>query len=267
MVQKLRVALALQPVATALFRQFAVPRGPSQRPQVWRARVWRHLDDARTGMLPFVFEDGFGFEAWADYALDVPMYFVYRDGRLRRRAGAVLPRFPAWRSACAAGREADAQRLGRSSDDDLPRGADQALHRDARRRWRAVAAAVRAARLLGRPSLRPDALDAAWDLARGLDAETREGLRVAASVEGLQGRAGCVSPARPCARGRRHCRVGVAGARARPGDGGLLRDETHFLNALKDSVETGRVPADDLLDRYHGEWGGRIDPVYDALSY
>ena len=78
MVQKLRVALALQPVATALFANspFYKPNGHKS----WRSRVWRALDDSRTGMLPFVFEDGFGFEAWVEYALDVPMYFVYRNG-------------------------------------------------------------------------------------------------------------------------------------------------------------------------------------------
>lgn len=81
MVQKLRVALALQPVATALFANSPFFDGKPNGHKSWRARVWRDLDAARTGMLPFVFEDGFGFEAWVDYALDVPMYFVYRDGK------------------------------------------------------------------------------------------------------------------------------------------------------------------------------------------
>ncbi|MFO7771738.1 MAG: glutamate--cysteine ligase, partial [Roseovarius gahaiensis] len=80
MVKKLRVALALQPVATALFANSPFFEGQPTGFKSWRARVWRDLDADRTGMLPFVFEDGFGFEAWADYALDVPMYFVYRDG-------------------------------------------------------------------------------------------------------------------------------------------------------------------------------------------
>lgn len=80
MVQKMRVALALQPVANALFATSPFFEGKLNGHKSWRGRVWRHLDDARTGMLPFVFEDGFGFEAWVQYALDVPMYFVYRDG-------------------------------------------------------------------------------------------------------------------------------------------------------------------------------------------
>lgn len=81
MVQKFRVALALQPVATALFANSPFFDGKPNGHKSWRSRVWRGLDDARTGMLPFVFEDGMGFERYVDYALDVPMYFVYRDGK------------------------------------------------------------------------------------------------------------------------------------------------------------------------------------------
>lgn len=80
MVQKLRVALALQPVATALFANSPFFEGKVNGHKSWRSRVWRDLDADRTGTLPFVFEDGFGFEAYAEHALDVPMYFVYRDG-------------------------------------------------------------------------------------------------------------------------------------------------------------------------------------------
>ena len=80
MVQKMRVALALQPVATALFANSPFIDNAPNGHKSWRGRVWRHLDAARTGMLPFVFDEGFGFEAWVQYALDVPMYFVYRDG-------------------------------------------------------------------------------------------------------------------------------------------------------------------------------------------
>ncbi|MEP2137955.1 MAG: glutamate--cysteine ligase, partial [Erythrobacter sp.] len=81
MVKKLRVAFALQPVATALFANSPFFEGKLNGHKSWRSRIWRDLDADRTGMLPFVFDDGFGFEAWVDYALDVPMYFVYRDGK------------------------------------------------------------------------------------------------------------------------------------------------------------------------------------------
>jgi glutamate--cysteine ligase len=81
MVQKLRVALALQPVATALFANSPFFEGKLNGHKSWRSRIWRDLDASRTGMLPFVFDEGFGFEQYVDYALGVPMYFVYRDGR------------------------------------------------------------------------------------------------------------------------------------------------------------------------------------------
>lgn len=81
MVQKMRVAVALQPVATALFANSPFFEGQLNGHKSWRSRVWRDLDASRTGMIPFVFDQGFGFEAWVNYALDVPMYFVYRDGK------------------------------------------------------------------------------------------------------------------------------------------------------------------------------------------
>ena len=110
------------------------------------------------------------------------------------------------------------------------------------------------------------ALDAAWDLVKGWDAETREALRVAASVDGLDGKVG-----------KLHIRVlaevvldisrqGLR-RRARPGFGGMVPDERHFLNALEDSVEDDKSPADELLEHYHGDWAGDISRVYRDYSY
>jgi glutamate--cysteine ligase len=110
------------------------------------------------------------------------------------------------------------------------------------------------------------ALEAAWDLAKGWDAETREGLRVAAGERGLEGEAGGV---RLHDVAREVVAIADAGlkARARPGAGGLVPDERHFLDAVQETVETGRTPADVLLERYHGDWGGRLAPIYDEFSY
>lgn len=94
MVKKMRVALALQPVATALFASSPFFEGKPNGHKSWRSRIWRSLDDSRTGMLPFVFEDGMGFQRYIDWVLDVPMYFVYRDGKYGQRAGPEFPRFP-----------------------------------------------------------------------------------------------------------------------------------------------------------------------------
>ena len=266
MVQKMRVALALQPVATALFANSPFLDGKPNGHKSWRSRIWRDLDPARTGMLPFVFDEGFGFEAYVQYALDVPMYFVYRDGRYIDARGQSFRDFLKGRLPALPG---EAPTLSDWADHLTTIFPEARLKKFIEMRgadggpWR---------RLCALPAFwvgllyNQGALDAAWDLARGLDAETREGLRVAASVHGLQGEAGGV---RLHDLAREAVAIAEAGlkARARPGAGGLLPDETHFLNALKDSVDSGKVPADELLERYHGDWGGDLTRIYADYSY
>jgi glutamate--cysteine ligase len=87
MVKKFRVGLALQPVATALFANSPFTEGKPNGYKSFRSHIWEDTDPDRTGMLPFVFEDGFGYERYCDYALNVPMYFVYRDGKYIDVAG------------------------------------------------------------------------------------------------------------------------------------------------------------------------------------
>ncbi|MGB3846785.1 MAG: glutamate--cysteine ligase, partial [Sphingopyxis sp.] len=87
MVQKFRVSLALQPLATALFASSPFTEGKPNGYMSYRSHIWTDTDPARTGMLPFVFEDGFGYERYVDYMLDVPMYFVFRDGKYIDAAG------------------------------------------------------------------------------------------------------------------------------------------------------------------------------------
>ncbi len=266
MVQKLRVALALQPVATALFANSPFFEGKPNGHKSWRSRVWRSLDDARTGMLPFVFEEGFGFEAWVDYALDVPMYFVYRDGVYIDALGQSFRDFLEGKLPALPGETPTLSDWADHLTTIFPearlkkfiemRGADGGP-------WR---------RLCALPAFwvgltyDQGALDAAWDLIKGLDTETREGLRVAASVDGLAGAANGVDLGDLA---REAVAIAEAGlkARARPGAGGLLPDETHFLNALKETLETGKTPADELLDDYHGDWGGDLSRIYAAYSY
>jgi glutamate--cysteine ligase len=266
MVQKMRVAIALQPVATALFANSPFFEGKLNGHKSWRSRIWRDLDAARTGMLPFVFEDGFGFERYVDYALDVPMYFVYRDGRYIDARGQSFRDFLKGRLPALPGEIPTLSDFADHLTTIFPearlkkfiemRGADGGP-------WR---------RLCALPAFwvgliyDQGALDAAWDLAKGLDAETREGLRVAASVAGLQGEAGGV---RLHDLAREALAIAEAGlkARAMPGAGGLIPDETHFLNAVKESVETGRTPADELVARYEGDWGGDVTRVFGEYSY
>ncbi|MDC0739106.1 glutamate--cysteine ligase [Cognatishimia sp. SS12] len=266
MVQKLRVALALQPVATALFANSPFFDGKVNGHKSWRSRVWRDLDNARTGMLPFVFEDGMGFERWVEYALDVPMYFVYRDGQYIDALGqsfrdflkGELPALPGEMPTLSdwADHLTTAFPEARIKKFMEMRGADGGP-------WR---------RLCALPAFwtglmyDQSSLDAAWDLVKGWDAETREALRVAASEEGLQAH---VSGIEMHGLAREVLAISEAGlkARAKPGAGGLVPDETHFLNALKESVDSGMVPADELLERYHGDWNGDLTRIYREFSY
>ncbi len=266
MVQKMRVALALQPVATALFANSPFFEGKPNGHKSWRSRIWRDLDPARTGMLPFVFEDGFGFERWVDYALDVPMYFVYRDGKYINALGqsfrdflnGELPALPGEKPLLSdwADHLTTAFPEARMKKYIEMRGADGGP-------WR---------RLCALPAFwvgltyDQGALDAAWDLVKHWDAETREGLRVAASVDGLQAQVGDINMHDLARHAVEIAEAGLA-ARARPGAGGLIPDETHFLNALKESLDSGQTPADELLSKYHGDWNGDLSRIYADYSY
>ncbi|MDO5658923.1 MAG: glutamate--cysteine ligase [Paracoccus sp. (in: a-proteobacteria)] len=266
MVQKLRVALALQPVATALFANSPFLDGKPNGMKSWRSHIWQNLDAARTGMLPFVFEDGFGYDAWVDYVLDVPMYFVYRDGKYINALGQSFRDFLNGRLPALPGEVPTLSDWADHMTTVFPearvkkyiemRGADGGP-------WR---------RLCALPALwvgltyDQSALDAAWDLVKGWDHETREGLRVAAARDALAGEAGGVR-LHDLAREVLDIAESGLSSRARVGAGGLVQDESHFLNALRESVDSGSVPADELLAKYHGEWGGDLSRIYAEYSY
>ena len=266
MVQKLRVALALQPVANALFANSPFLDGKPNGVKSTRGLVWRNLDDDRTGMLPFVFEEGFGFERWVQYALDVPMYFVYRDGKYIDALGmsfrdflkGELPALPGEMPTLSdwADHLTTAFPEARIKKFMEMRGADGGP-------WR---------RLCALPAFwvglmyDQSSLDAAWDMVKGWDAETREALRVAASEDGLQAQVGGIKMHDLAREVLAMSEAGLV-ARAKPGAGGLVPNETHFLNALKESVESGKVPADELLERYHGDWNGDLSQIYGEYSY
>ena len=110
------------------------------------------------------------------------------------------------------------------------------------------------------------ALDAAWALVKDWDAETREGLRVAASVDGLQAEVNGIKMHDLARQAVEIAETGLS-ARTRPGAGGLIPDETHFLNALKESLDSGQAPADELLEHFHGDWAGDLNRIYAEYSY
>ena len=266
MVKKFRVALALQPVATALFANSPFFEGKTNGHKSWRSRVWRDLDADRTGMLPFVFEDGMGFERYVEYALDVPMYFVYRDGKYIDALGQSFRDFLRGELPALPGEKATLSDWADHLTTAFPearikkfmemRGADGGP-------WR---------RLCALPAFWTGilydgtALDAAWDLVKGWTAEQREALRVAASVDALDAKVDGINMHDLAARALDISEAGLK-ARARPGAEGLIPDERHFLNALRESVQSGQTPADELLARYHGEWNGDLSRIYGEYSY
>jgi glutamate--cysteine ligase len=266
MVKKFRVSLALQPIATALFASSPFTEGKPNGFQSFRSHIWTDTDPDRCGVLPFVFEDGMGFERYVDYLLDVPMYFVYRDGKYIDALGQSFRDFLNGRLPALPGEIPTLSDWADHLTTVFPearvkkfiemRGADGGP-------WR---------RLCALPALwvgllyDASALDAAWDLVKGWDAETRESWRQGAGLLALDAE---VNGTRMRDLAREVLAISEAGlkARARTGSGGLVPDETHFLNTLKESVETGRVPADELLEKYQGEWAGDLSRIYAEYSY
>ena len=266
MIQKLRIGIALQPVAVALFANSPFFEGKPNGHKSWRSRVWRDTDNARAGMIPFVFDDDFGFERWVEYALDVPMYFVYRDGKYIDALGqsfrdfldGKLPALPGEKPTLSdwADHLTTAFPEARIKKYIEMRGADGGP-------WR---------RLCALPAFwvglcyEQDSLDAAWDLVKDWDAGTREALRVAASVDGLHAKVGNIDMHELSKSVLDIAHAGLA-KRARPGAGGMIPDETHFLNALIESVETKKTPADELMDHYNGAWAGDLNRIFAEFSY
>ncbi len=257
MVKKLRVALALQPVATALFASSPFFDGKVNGHRSWRSRIWRGLDDSRTGMLPFAFDEGMGFQAYVDWVLDVPMYFVYRNGKYINALGQSFRDFLRGELPALPGEKPTLSDWADHMTTVFPearvkkfiemRGADcgdQAHINALPAFW--VGLMYNGA-----------ALDAAWDLVKGLDAETRQGLRVAASVSALAGEAGGVKLIDLA-------RAAVGLSHAGLAERGL--GEEAWLRPLVQSLKTGKVQADRWLELYNGDWGGDLGRIYEAAS-
>ena len=264
MVQKFRTALALQPVATALFANSPFWEGKPAGRLSYRAYCWQDLDADRTGMLPFVFEDGFGFERYVDFALDVPMYFVYRDGKYIDASGQSFRDFLAGRLPALPGETPTLSDWADHLTTIFPearikkymemRGADGGP-------WR---------RLCALPALwvglmyDQSALDAAWDLAKGWTAEQRDQLRLDAGRLGLKAQIAGRSLQDVA---KEVLAISEAGLKARARAGAFDRDETHFLNAIQEIAASGKTAADELLEHYNGDWNGDLDRVYADYSY
>ncbi len=261
MAKKFRTSLALQPLATALFANSPFTEGKPNGFLSYRSHIWSDTDPHRTGMLPFVFDDDFGYERYVDYMLDVPMYFVFRDGKYIDAAGQSFRAFLKGELPALPG--------------ELPREGDWIDHLSTafpEVRLKSFLE-MRGAdggpwnRICALPALwvgllyDQGALDAAWDLVKGWDMEGRETLRNAVPKLALDAplpgggtlkdiAAEVLAIARSGLSARNQCNAS--------GD-----NETGFLAPLDEIVAENRVPAQRLLDLYNGHWGGDISRVYE----
>ena len=264
MVRKFRVGLALQPVATALFANSPFTEGRPNGFKSYRSHVWTDTDPDRTGMMPFVFDPGFGFERYVDHVLDVPMYFVVRDGRYIDASGQSFRDFLDGRLPALPGEKPTMKDWADHLTTLFPevrlktflemRGADGGP-------W---------SRLCALPALwvglmyDTASLDAAWDLVKDWRVPDLAALREAVPRAGLDAPFGGGTVADLARRVLEIADAGLAG-RARLNSAGDT--EQGFLASLWDTVDSGRTPADDLLAAYHGPWAGDIGRVFEDISY
>jgi glutamate--cysteine ligase len=265
MVKKFRVGLALQPVATALFANSPFTEGKPNGYKSFRSHIWEDTDPDRTGMLPFVFEEGFGYERYCDYALDVPMYFVFRDGKYIDVAGesfrdfldGKLPQLPGEKPRLTDWTDhlSTAFPEVRLKSFLEMRGADGG-------RW---------SRICALPALwvgllyDDQALDAAWELVRHWTIEQREKLRREVPRLALD----TLTPDGETMRdfAGRVLAIAADGLTRRAQLSTAGDNEGGFLDPLRDVLSTGMTPADRLLARYHGEWGGDVSHIYEEFSF
>ena len=265
MVKKFRVGLALQPLATALFANSPFTEGKPNGMLSYRSHIWSDTDPARTGMLPFVFDDGFGYERYADYALDVPMYFVYRDGQYIDAAGLSFRDFLKGELSVLPGELPTIDDWNDHLSTAFPevrlksflemRGADGGP-------WNRICAlpALWVGLLYDQ-----GALDAAWELVKGWDMDARETLRSSVPRLALDAPLPGGETLRDIAGDVLDIAHAGLAARARHDGGGS--DETGFLDPLREIVRSGKVPAQMLLDRYHGGWDESVAPIYDEMRF
>jgi len=264
MVRKMRVGLALQPIATALFANSPFTDGAPNGFLSMRSEIWRDTDNARAGMLPFVFEDGMGFERYVDYALDVPMYFVKRGDHYHDVAGASFRDLMAGRLPQLPGELATVADWANHLSTIFPevrlkrflemRGADSGP----------------TSRICALPAFwvglfyHQPSLDAAWELVKGWSAEERQALRDAVPAQGLAARIGNRTALEVARDALGLTEAGLA-ARARQNSFG--DDERIHLAPLLRVVEEEKSLAQTLLQKYDAEWSRSVDPVFEELAY
>ena len=265
MVKKFRVGLALQPLATALFANSPFTEGKPNGMLSYRSHIWSDTDPHRTGMLPFVFEDGFGYERYTEYALNVPMYFVYRDGKYIDAAGLSFRDFLKGELSILPGEKPTLDDWTDHLSTAFPevrlktflemRGADGGP-------WNRICAlpALWVGLLYDQ-----GALDAAWDLVKDWTIDERQALRDSVPKLGLNAPIAGGGTLRNIA--GEVLDIAGAGLSARARFNRAGDNESGFLDPLREIVRSGKVPAEVLLERYHGAWNGDVSKVYDEATF
>jgi glutamate--cysteine ligase len=265
MAHKFRTSLALQPLATALFANSPFLEGKPNGFLSYRSHIWSDTDPQRTGMLPFVFDDSFGYERYVDYMLNVPMYFVYRDGKYIDASGldfkdflkGELPALPGEKPTVADWEDhmSTAFPEVRLKSFLEMRGADGGP-------WNRICAlpAFWVGLLYDQ-----NALDAAWDEVKHWSMEEREALRNAVPAQALSAKIPGGGTLLDLA--GRILDISSAGLAARNKLNSSGDNETGYLDPLRDIVASGKTVAEQMLDKYHGEWGGDVRRVYDEMSF
>ena len=264
MVEMFRVSLALQPIATALWANSPFSGGKPNGFLSYRSQIWTDVDPDRSGMLPFVFEDGMGFERYVDYALDVPMYFVYRDGKYIDASGQSFRDFMRGELPAYPGHKPVMSDWADHISTIFPevrlktflemRGADGGP-------WN---------RLCGLSAFwvgllyDSDARTAAWDLVKDWTEEERQTLRDEVpktalktpfrnqTVRDIASEVLCMSH---------------RGLKSRKRLDNVGMDESHFLQPIFQTAESGLTPAEELLAAYYRLWGESVDPVFTEYAY
>jgi glutamate--cysteine ligase len=264
MALKLRVSLALQPIATALFANSPFTEGRPNGFLSYRSHIWSDTDPKRTGMLAFAFEEGFGFEHYVDFALDAPMYFVVRDGKLIDASGESFRAFLDGKLPQLPGQKPTMGDWETHLSTIFPevrlktflemRGADSGP-------WSSLCAlpAFWAGILYD-----SGALAAAWDMVKDWTAEERQTLRNDVPKLGLKARFRHLSAQEVAVEALRLARAGL---RSRARLNGHGENESIFLAELEETAQSGVTPAERLLARYRGPWGRDLDPLFRERAF
>ena len=265
MAHKFRTSLALQPLATALFANSPFLEGKPNGFLSYRSHIWSDTDPHRTGMLPFVFDKNFGYERYVDYMLNVPMYFVYRDGKYIDASGLDFKDFLKGQLSVLPGEKPTVADWEDHMSTAFPevrlksflemRGADGGP-------WNRICAlpAFWVGLLYDQT-----ALDAAWGEVRHWSIEEREALRNAVPAQALSAKIPGGGTLRDLA--GRILDISSAGLAARNKLNSSGDNETGYLDPLREIVASGKTVAEQMLDKYHSEWGGDVRRVYDEMSF